>query len=187
MRMRMRKRIGSCGIIALKRIGLQYVSLQAARGEHREGSELKRFVLPNEVNTPSGRMRPSCRAETVVTSVILYKTGRSRKKTRGSIVGSGMRSKVGRRMRRKKKGKRRRRRARRRRRRRRNGEKMAKKPQTTKSSYASFLLQNRLFISIHLYFTCLSQTLPFPLFLFSFSLSLSTISSLSQVAIKMIK
>lgn len=67
---------------------------QAARGEHREGSELKRFVLPNEVNTPSGRMRPPCRAETVVTSVILYKTGRGGRKTRGSIVGSGMRSKV---------------------------------------------------------------------------------------------
>lgn len=65
-----------------------------ARGEHREGSELKRFVLPNEVNTPSGRMRPPCRAETVVTSVILYKTGRAGRETRGSIVGNGMRSKV---------------------------------------------------------------------------------------------
>lgn len=37
------------------------------------GSELKRLVLPNEVNTPGGRMRLSCRAETLVTSVILYK------------------------------------------------------------------------------------------------------------------
>lgn len=37
------------------------------------GSELKRLVLPNEVNTPSGRMRLPCRAETLVTSVILYK------------------------------------------------------------------------------------------------------------------
>lgn len=65
-----------------------------AQGEQREGSELKRFVLPNEVNTPSGRMRPRCRAETVVTSVILYKTGRDGRETRGSIVRSGMRSKV---------------------------------------------------------------------------------------------
>lgn len=54
----------------------------AAQGEQREGSELKRFVLPNEVNTPSGRMRPPCRAETVVTSVILYKTGRSGRRRR---------------------------------------------------------------------------------------------------------
>lgn len=66
-----------------------------ARGAQREGSELKRFVLPNEVNTPSGRMRPPCRAETVVTSVILYKTGRGRRgDARVNCAGSGMRSKV---------------------------------------------------------------------------------------------
>lgn len=47
---------------------------ERGRGKEIEGgSELKRLVLPNEVNTPSGRMRLPCRAETVVTSVILYK------------------------------------------------------------------------------------------------------------------
>ncbi|XP_070160236.1 lachesin isoform X3 [Polyergus mexicanus] len=71
-------------------------STGGSRREQRENSELKRFVLPNEVNTPSGRMRPPCRAETVVTSVILYKAvqGRGEEDGRGSIVGSGMRSKV---------------------------------------------------------------------------------------------
>lgn len=40
----------------------------------RRSSELKRLVLPNEVNTAGGRMRRlPCRAETLVTSVILYK------------------------------------------------------------------------------------------------------------------
>lgn len=39
-----------------------------------------------------------------------------------------------------------------------------KKPQTTKSSYASFLLQNRLFVSIHLYFIGPSLTAPLPLY-----------------------
>ena len=46
------------------------------------GSELKRLVLPNEVNTPSGRVRLPCRAETVVTSVILQKTANS---SRGGV------------------------------------------------------------------------------------------------------
>lgn len=40
-------------------------------------------------------MRPPCRAETAVTSVILYKTeGRAREGEKRSIVGNGMRSKV---------------------------------------------------------------------------------------------
>lgn len=138
---------------------------QAARGEHREGSELKRFVLPNEVNTPSGRMRPPCRAETVVTSVILYKTGRGGRKTRGSIVGSGMRSKVEKENEEKVEGTKKKKRRKKKRKKRRgaseDGE-ASRKPQTTKSSYASFLLQSRLFVSIHLYFTSLSLTPPSP-------------------------
>lgn len=140
--------------------------VQAAQGEQREGSELKRFVLPNEVNTPSGRMRPPCRAETVVTSVILYKTGRCGRETRGSIVGSGMRSKVEKENEEKKKEKKKPREV--------SGDGEAgKKPQTTKSSYASFLFQNRLFVSTHLYFIDLSLTPPSPsLFSFLFSLSL---------------
>lgn len=73
----MKQSIGSCGIIAPERDGLQYRSSR--------GSELKRFVLLNEVNTPSGRMRPPCRAETVVTSVILYKTERGREGRRARV------------------------------------------------------------------------------------------------------
>lgn len=53
-----------------------------------------------------------------------------------------------------------------------------KKPRTTKSSYASFLLQNRLFASIHLYFIGLSVTPP-PLSFLSHFLFFSTASSLS--------
>lgn len=155
---------------------------QAARGEHREGSELKRFVLPNEVNTPSGRMRPPCRAETVVTSVILYKTGRGGRKTRGSIVGSGMRSKVEKENEEKVEGTTKKKKRRKKKRKKRRGAsedgEASKKPQTTKSSYASFLLQSRLFVSIHLYFTSLSLTPPLPLFPFSFSLLLYGLLSL---------
>lgn len=134
--------------------------------EQREGSELKRFVLPNEVNTPSGRMRPSCRAETVVTSVILYKTGRGRRETRGSIVRSRMRLKVVVKKEKKKKEKKKTKK--------RKGvsveNEAGKKPQTTKSGYASFLLQNRPFASIHLY-------LPLRLLSHSPSLSFSLLLS----------
>lgn len=146
----------------------------AAQGEQREGSELKRFVLPNEVNTPSGRMRPPCRAETVVTSVILYKTGRGGRETRGSIVGSGMRSKVEKENEEKKK-----------KRREVSGDGEAgKKPQATKSSYASFLLQNRLFVSTHLYFIDLSFS---PTRLLSLFFLLLSLHGLPSLAIKMIK
>lgn len=51
----------------------------------REGTELKRLILPNEVNTPTGRMRLPSRAETAVTSVILYKGARD--EGARSIVG----------------------------------------------------------------------------------------------------
>lgn len=153
--------------------------------EQREGSELKRFVLPNEVNTPSGRMRPSCRAETVVTSVILYKAGRGRRErdTRvncreqdevESDGGSGW-------------GRRRRWRRRRRRRSRKGVSAEAgedgKKPQTTKSGYASFLLQNRPFASIHLYLRDLSLFFsPSPFLLHPFSLFRSLVRPFARLA-----